>query len=178
MRTIWKHLSRTQNKATYGLFMLMLPLSVVGSDVANLLSQNVTDIEAIVQFRQDVSRSTDTLERVRLYYMGARNCQTGYMGQYEAGTREFLLEPTQAFSLMGSSVYQVAGVLFSKDRMPAIQSVLVLFIGKNKQVSRFLGECRDASINCCIPIDCLSETRTCLPVSEQELQMFFLGNRG
>jgi hypothetical protein len=175
MRKSWIRLSGTYTKATYGLFMLMLPLSVVWSDAANLLSQDVTDTEVVAEFRQDVSRSTDTLERVRLYYMGARDCQTGYMGQYEASTRGLRLEPNQGFSLTSAGIYQTGEALFSEDKMPAIQAVLVLFIGENRQVSRFLGSCRDALINCCIPIDCSSDTHTCLPASEQELQMFFLG---
>ena len=155
--------------------MCFLSLSCVWADAQSLLSQDVTGIEAAVEFRQNVSRSTDSLDRIRLYYMSERDCQTGYMGQYEANTREFMLEPNQVFGLSGMGVYQTAETLFSHDRMVSIRSVLVLFIGKNNQVSRFSGACRDALINCCIPIDCLPDAETCLSSNEIGVQGFFLG---
>lgn len=140
----------------------------------NILLSSDISVSAVAQFIQ-VGGKADSIDRLRIYFLRSRDCQTGYINQYETPGGFFDISSQSPFVLTEEGVIQAARTTIREETIASVGSILVLFLGRNKETSDFLGSCRDQGINCCIPIECSLSSRACVPTYGVQQQEFSLG---
>ncbi|RUR05883.1 hypothetical protein [Legionella sp. km772] len=164
------------NFALQGLLLMMLfiPIGQANAHSWDFFSNKWHDNEALLVLHYKAGY-VENIHSASFAFFGVDDCQKDLLAYYKTPLQEkapFAIRPLTKFALLGDKIYQIAtGLLPTKD-IHSIQSLLIRFRGKNKELPRFLSACADEGVNCCVAIQCSNDAGICLPKFNFPAQSF------
>lgn len=123
------------------------------------------------------TESPATISEIRMSFLSGEDCYSGYQQNIRVYGLDtpFIVKPNQPFTLNATSIYLAAQTVLDPTTLTNTQAILIRFVDTDhgqryQQFAWFNGSCHDQDINCCIPVTCSEETKTCTPKYNMGLQ--------
>jgi hypothetical protein len=129
----------------------------------NVTAMHLTDFFILNDWKQSFkfwleNRKPVPVQAITLFFLESKDCQSGYIARYHVQDKPYILQAEQVFSINTQKIYLAMQEVAADKK---VGSLLIRFIQAPKGFAFFEGGCADQDINCCIPVNCSSETQDC-----------------